>query len=325
MIMNNDKKRIEWIDLAKGMSIILVVYGHSWLSNVPFCGDFFAAIRMPFFFFCSGLLFRYDKYPTLWSLIKRRYGTLVRPFFYFSFVVMLMEYFIQDNWLNFVKTTLIHGWGGYALWFIPVLIGTELWFYLINKITKGKLVLTAVIMIVSAILGYLSYYNSMPNYYNVCFILTSVIFYGTGNLLSSHIISFYRDQPVWKIFIAASLFFVITLSFLFNHSRPDFGANYLVGPATYSAGLGGALMMCCIAALISKLSFTPVQQIKDAIVFMGKNSYVVLAFHQIILLLLGKYTHIPGVVERLIMWGVLVLLILGINRYFPYVIGRNKK
>ncbi len=37
------KERIEWIDLAKGFSIILVVYGHSGLSAVPFLGDWFAA------------------------------------------------------------------------------------------------------------------------------------------------------------------------------------------------------------------------------------------------------------------------------------------
>lgn len=29
------KKRIQWIDIAKGISIILVVYGHSGLNNVP--------------------------------------------------------------------------------------------------------------------------------------------------------------------------------------------------------------------------------------------------------------------------------------------------
>ena len=323
--MNSEKNRIEWIDLAKGMSIILVVYGHSWLSNIPFFGDFFASIRMPFFFFCSGLLFNYNKFPSLVFLIKRRYRTLVRPFFYFSLIVLLLEFYVQDNWLFFVKNTLMYGWGGYALWFIPVLAATELWFYLINKISNGKDVYTVLVMIISAMLGYLTYYYRVPNYYNICFVLTSVIFYGAGNILSSHIISFFRNQPIWKILVAAVIFFITTLSFLFNQTRPDFGANYLVGPATYSAGLSGALMMCCIAVFISRLTFTPIRYIKHVIVFMGMNSYVILAFHQIILLLLGKYTNLSGVVERLVMWAILVFLILAINRYFPSLLGRNKE
>ena len=51
------KKRIQWIDIAKGISIILVVYGHSGLNNVPIIGSWLHAYRMPFFFFVSGLLF----------------------------------------------------------------------------------------------------------------------------------------------------------------------------------------------------------------------------------------------------------------------------
>ena len=45
------KKRIQWIDIAKGISIILVVYGHSGLNNVPIIGSWLHAYRMPFFFF----------------------------------------------------------------------------------------------------------------------------------------------------------------------------------------------------------------------------------------------------------------------------------
>ena len=83
------KERIEWIDLAKGFSIILVVYGHSGLSAVPFLGDWFAAFRMPFFFIVSGLLFSISKYPTFIYFLKRRWLTLVRPYFIFSLTLML--------------------------------------------------------------------------------------------------------------------------------------------------------------------------------------------------------------------------------------------
>ena len=48
--MNN---RIEWIDIAKGIAIILVVYGHAGLANIPLREKWVCAFHMPFFFFIS--------------------------------------------------------------------------------------------------------------------------------------------------------------------------------------------------------------------------------------------------------------------------------
>ena len=48
-----------------------------------------AAFRMPFFFIVSGLLFSISKYPTFISFLKRRWLTLVRPYFIFSLTLML--------------------------------------------------------------------------------------------------------------------------------------------------------------------------------------------------------------------------------------------
>lgn len=110
--MELSRGRIEWIDIAKGISIILVVYGHAGIASVPFLGPFLISFRMPFFFLCSGILFKYVNYPTLRDLLVRRYYTLIRPFFVFSFIVMLLEYFIQHDYIGFLKTTLIEGWGG---------------------------------------------------------------------------------------------------------------------------------------------------------------------------------------------------------------------
>lgn len=57
---------------------------------------------------------------------------------------------------------------------------------------------------------------------------------------------------------------------------------------------------------------------------MGKNSYVVLAFHQIIIIALGALAfYTTGSVKRIIMWIVLVVMIEIITRYTPWVLGRK--
>ena len=81
--MTTAKKRIQWIDIAKGISIILVVYGHSGLNNVPIIGSWLHAYRMPFFFFVSGLLFSGAKYSTIVPFLRKRIKTLYRPYFLF--------------------------------------------------------------------------------------------------------------------------------------------------------------------------------------------------------------------------------------------------
>ncbi|WP_455633482.1 hypothetical protein [Parabacteroides sp.] len=57
---------------------------------------------------------------------------------------------------------------------------------------------------------------------------------------------------------------------------------------------------------------------------MGKNSYVVLAFHQVVLHLLSATGTMPnGSVQRMLMWMVMILLIEFITRYTPAVLGRK--
>ena len=164
------KERIEWIDLAKGFSIILVVYGHSGLSTVPFLGDWFSAFRMPFFFIVSGLLFSISKYPTFISFLKRRWLTLVRPYFIFSLTLMLGIWILHPDSIAFIiKDIVIKGWGGYALWFIPVLFSTEIVYFFICKYIDIKY-LRFLVLLCSAIIGYITYKLDFYNNYNICFV-----------------------------------------------------------------------------------------------------------------------------------------------------------
>ena len=49
-------KRIEWIDIAKGIGIILVVIGH--ISQIEVLNDIIYSFHMPLFFIISGYLYK---------------------------------------------------------------------------------------------------------------------------------------------------------------------------------------------------------------------------------------------------------------------------
>ena len=70
--------RIQWLDVAKGIVIILMILGHTglprYVSNVIF------AFHMPFFFVASGLTTMFEKY-SFECFCWKKFKTLGIPFF----------------------------------------------------------------------------------------------------------------------------------------------------------------------------------------------------------------------------------------------------
>ena len=324
-VITTKKKRIEWIDIAKGFSIILVVYGHSGLSSIPYVGDWFGAFRMPFFFFVSGLLFNPDRYVRSTDFIKSKWPTLIRPFIIFSLIVFACFFIIdREQFSERLGNFVTIGWGGYALWFIPVLVMTEFVFLLICKILTNRLSRTITIIILS-ILGFITYKLAVPNIWNMNFVLTSVLFFGLGCLSSKYLCEFIETHPTRHFYVWIVLLFLVSMLFIFNRPKPEFFVNFLGGGIlTHLSAIAGAVMLCMIAAVISRIRIKLIRPAKFAFKYMGKNSYVVLTFHQIILIALGSLElSISGSLKRTIMWVGLVLLIELITRYCPWILGRK--
>ena len=57
MIISTDKKRMDYIDIAKGIGIILVILGHRNISTD--IKQFIYTFYMPLFFMLSGYLFKF--------------------------------------------------------------------------------------------------------------------------------------------------------------------------------------------------------------------------------------------------------------------------
>lgn len=89
-------KRIEYIDLAKGVCIILVVLYHT--LNDFGIHDYFAAdamrdFRMPLYFFLSGLFFK--PYEGYMGFLKRKINKLLIPFLAFYFITVVCYEYIS--------------------------------------------------------------------------------------------------------------------------------------------------------------------------------------------------------------------------------------
>lgn len=80
----NRTERISWLDVLKGIGIILVAIGHIYSNRTVF--NWFYSFHMPLFFMAAGWV--YKEKPILTD-IKRRIQTIVVPYFSFGLLVLL--------------------------------------------------------------------------------------------------------------------------------------------------------------------------------------------------------------------------------------------
>jgi fucose 4-O-acetylase-like acetyltransferase len=135
-------KRIEYIDIARGIGILLVVMGHNDFSLVsPFVYKLIYSFHMPLFFFLSGYFLNTGV--GWWSFFQKRFNSLIKPYLFTLFLI----YFISVSFgkmgfqmaiQRIVKS--LYGTGYYIdwvqLWFLPHLFVVSLYAFLFYAVTK---------------------------------------------------------------------------------------------------------------------------------------------------------------------------------------------
>ena len=150
------QNRIIWLDIMKGIGIILVVLGHVYNNGIVF--RWLYSFHMPLFFFAAGFL--YKKKPIL-ADIKRRIQTIVVPYFCFGFLIFIYWVLIEHRFreVNYdpVKAFLGLFLGEYNtldfnvhLWFLPCFFLTVVVYNVLINLT-GKKITYLIIIVLSLI------------------------------------------------------------------------------------------------------------------------------------------------------------------------------
>src|SRR5512138_2609495 len=88
--------RLEHIDIARGIGIIIIVFAHNYLSK----GNLFAlsvssSFNMPLFYLLSGVFFKASE--PLAVVTNKRYSSLLVPYFFTLLTAALTRFVAQDN------------------------------------------------------------------------------------------------------------------------------------------------------------------------------------------------------------------------------------
>lgn len=152
------KKRITYLDMAKGVGIVLMVAGHligslQTIDYKPYFSpvyQFIASFHMPLFFIISGILLRITKEEEkeMGRILCRKARTLLLPYASFSVIYIVINVWtcifypdllaFSDLWKFVIYSITFRGVS--VLWFLPSLFfGEILFLHCRKKMEDGKL------------------------------------------------------------------------------------------------------------------------------------------------------------------------------------------
>ncbi len=313
-------KRIEFVDLAKGVCILLVVMNH---IGVPEYIPGLYAVKVPVFFVLSGLFFlkKVNRGGYLVNILK----SIILPFTVYYLASYTLFYL-----MNWIKPDLLGGNYSFSiidvfrqrnlfngpLWFLLSLAEVELLFFTLWKYVKNEILRCCLILSIAMVGFVLSEFKIFVPLWLDTTMVASLFFY-FGILISRT--GFLTDSPQTSYLIFAGLFcymFFLLFPVKIQMSTNQYSDVYL----TVISGMAivGFILFAC--KLIKKL---------PPINWIGTNSLVVLCTHHLI------YRPVKVLLMKLGMDNVLILFLVTIiievpmiyiiNRWFPVLAGKLGK
>ena len=288
-------ERIEYIDIARGIGILLVALAHADVSLFsPYLHRLIYSFHMPLFFFLSGYFFNPDI--QFWTLLKKRFNTILKPYL----VTILLIYIVSLSFTNMRFATVfgrivksLYATGYYIdwvqLWFLPSLFITSLFAFLVYRFVLisaknryvGWLILIAILAVTIQFLDVfypfsVSLLGKDYELYGLPFSLDLVVLSGFFYILGNET----RQVSSEKAFGNLWLFFgagiaLILLTSLFDY-RVDFNTRlYESFPVNTIEAILGILFTLAVSKQIDLRT----GWLASALKYIGQASLFILIFH----------------------------------------------
>lgn len=346
-------KRLDYIDMAKGIGIILVVCGHIVYTRENIL-VWISSFHMPLFFVIAGAMMSIKGESSI--DIRKKFNSLIIPYLWFSLIDFIID--IGNVLLGKIDTNAfitnaissITFYGKSVLWFLTALFLAEVYFSFIlrQKLPVLQIIIIAIIAVVSILIK--DGLNLLFERYGSNLIIISVInvvrtvvragivlpFLGFGyyiwKLLSDKIENFSKLDGS-KVNVLEIIISIVMLVIGYYVAIANWAVdtnNMILGqPVLYYLGgfLGsfGVIILCKNLPSLRVLSY------------LGKNSLIIMSTHLDCYILwagltisLYLFRYIPNLTLLVILTVVFTLLINCIpieliNRYFPFIIGKKRK
>lgn len=335
------KKRVEWIDVARGLAFLAVIYHHldGTVYFCPLVDSLYLPAYLSVFFFISGFLFK-ENLPFK-KVLEQRTRTLLLPLIILGTIMILLQHiftFREEpvSWGASFKGLFLQKGENQLLWFVGALYLYSLIFYFIERIdSKINKTGGGILLIFSAFLyilnwGYSYVLKGTPLPWTLHFAGFGVSYMCLGKYykINEGKINDFFNNKIIALLLVVYLFIIVGLNVTCSFS----GSRYCVEGIVLSL-LGIIIMIgVCKSTIIEK---------SRLLKFIGSNSLFYFAFHGkalaqttvTISLALGKFgmvfsslgNTIAGLLCVLLTTVLLILPAYLTNRYFPWMLGKGFK
>lgn len=328
--------RYEWADIAKGIGIFLMVFGHSGLPIS--IHDWIYSFHMPFFFILSGFFFQSGKY-SLGDFIKRKVKTLLVPYVFFVTIIELLRYGANLIGLDVpqpksIHDIIIHGKDMGATWFLLSLFLTEVFYHVINKVIKNMWMSLLVILVIFSA-SYYCYWCDIHISYKLEILGATMLYYYCGHVLSTLRWSKVVKESIkinWGghlllLLLIADFVLANVLSPVLNLRLNRLGVHI---PTLLLIGLGSYVIIQISHWIEGHSNNSVGKTVKRFLKYIGEFSIVLIGFSQITLQLLKAIisifnfsTIVATTIRYVLLWMVMLLLIAVFKKYIPFLIGKS--
>ena len=316
------KPRIEYIDLAKGICITLVVCFHLTLfynTSLPF-DQFFRSFRMPLYFFLSGCFFK--AYEGFGGFVKRKINKLLIPFVFFyvicSFLIpnILAYYGVNIRYLPMSQLPfafLDENYPSGPIWFLLCLFEINIFFYIIylfaSTFEKPELIIV-LFSLLFGVCGILLSLKGIDIPANLDSAMSALPFFAVGFMVFRHTDMLKpnpsdRYLPLMIIGAFAVVFFISpNVSFLKNRF---YGYSWLTA---YPIGTLGVFGVIWLSKLLKKLPI---------ISYYGRYSIIILVTHGTVIHFFAAILNRFGISMMTQLWLNLLLTMSSYMLIIPFM------
>lgn len=286
------RERCQFIDLAKGLCIILVVLHHCtfYLEDLPW---FITTknLRIPLYFILSGIFFK--DYGGILKNVEKKINKLIIPFCFFIVVYLLavkLPLYLGGKtdsvFGDFITQFPINP----PLWFLIVLFFDNIIYYYMQKYLKRMVYILPTVIGLTCLAYYMDRIGvKLPLY--ISQICVGLFYYTIGRMLTTktQMIST-QDTNRFRTLITGIIIFatgIIIFRTIGNGARLEVYNNEWKGNPVWIIAM--SLLMTIGTLLISKsIRWLPILS------YMGRYSIIILGLHYVYIMLLDSFTTLPS-------------------------------
>ncbi len=305
----NEKKRILWIDVARGIAILLVVLGHC-IGDLNDPGNrFILAFHMPLFFFLSGMCASENVIPVKKYLVKK-VKTLLVP----QAVLGILNFLLNRCGVN-----------DFLTWFLIVLFYVSILFFFLQKMKVLGSVLGKVLVILADFVLIIG-----MNYWNITTMLhleivpMAFLFYYLGYRVKCYDRKIASNKNSCWIFLGPVVVAISAVNTPVAMYENNYGNIFLF----LTGAVSGIVFVCEGAKCLKK---------NDLLGWYGRNSIIIYILHFSMIKVLhffGKKVF-PQIAQCNYRYPfnwcyfmaislLIIPLILFCNRFIPFLFGKER-